>query len=774
MRATSVCSAVVAAGLVVFGSVLGTASASPRPSPAVTPAATSHPHFSARAWISHRHERQGHRRRSGSSSRVPLSSSPQIVRIDAATHTAYVSSDQGVVSVVDTRSCTARTHSCPAPAAQLHTPNPGADLAVDDATHTLYVSNENGDGTVSEVTLFDVTHCHAGDVSGCAGPVASIPETDIPLGIAADFARGTLYVGNVASHVDVLDVRTCHVGRLTGCASAVVGGLSGAGPINPVLDPDRATLYVPEAGDGTTTSQVVGVHDLRHCRAGDVSGCGAPDVHMATGVSPTTAELVARTHTLYVQNQDGTMTVLDVTRCSGQDGSGCAQPLVDVPVGASFGSGIAGIDGTLYQANDDSDTVSVVATRHCRAGDTSDCPVVPAPTLRTGLQPFWVAADPSTGTVYTTDHLDGTLEALDAGGCSARSDALCRRLGPSDTTDERILADDATHTWYGEAPDGSLVLFDTRTCTARHPERCAASEVRTGVHDNVDAPVLDQELHTLYLQNDDTGTGDHVLDVVDQSRCTISVQTGCHTVASVPLPSGSSGVMAVDPTTGTLYLSSFDGRLWVIDAAHCNAADQSACVTPTVSVPVASGAFGLLDDPSTTTVYVGSFGADNTGTEVDLVSTVHCRSGDVSGCRATPASFDGGSAPANLVLDRHSLYVIDNADGDSPGAIRVYDETQCTATTPAGCVARATFAVGRAPYRSVIDPVSHRAFVVDFAHAAVNTFSTDTCNAHRFDGCRDHEIEVDDHPVRAAVDPATGSVFVLSFEHGRTYDIVEP
>jgi DNA-binding beta-propeller fold protein YncE len=703
---------------------------------------------------------------------VRLGTGAQSFAIDARTGTAYVSSDEGTVSVVDVRHCNARrSRSCKGPIAELAGPSDGIGVAV--YRRSLYVASGVG-GTNGLVSVYDIAHCRVADISGCGSAVAKMPVADIPVGLAVDRASGTLYVGNVADHVDVLDLRSCRRADLSGCGSADVGSIPATnGPVFPTLGVNH-TLYVPANGPGADGSgDSVHVIDLRHCHVGDIAGCGASEATLPADGGAVVAHLDKRTGTLYVQNQGAdTVSVLDVRRCTGARHSGCSQTPPQIPVGANPSGGFVETrDGRMYVANSDSDTLSTFATRECRAGDTTGCPTSPPRTARANGAPFWLAYDARTRTIFTVEHSGRALGVLRSTVCS-HGRRGCQHLLPSIAGDEQQLAVTSVHTWYGTDEKGNLTLTDTRACTPRHARRCAAAAIHTSEpNTSFGQLVADDRTHSLYMIANDPDTFRGSLVVLDTGTCNARVHTNCSPVApAMPLPDFTA-VIALDPSTHTVYVSTqADSTLQVVDGTRCNAKRQTACSAPVGQVPLDGVAFGVAVDPSARTVYVSEFGADFDSDIVYAVNSTHCRSTDASGCGHAPKQFTSDLAPLGLVVDttRHSLYVLASGGGDQEGKIDVYDTRTCNARGIRRCTPTDAFQVGRSPYVGALDPRTDRLFVADFEHAAVSVIGTRRCNASITRGCRDRQLDVGDSPADVAIDPRTHSVFVLNGLYQRT------
>ncbi|WP_375496838.1 YncE family protein [uncultured Jatrophihabitans sp.] len=768
--------------LVAGGAVAGQADAAPaRPGgPAITAPPTTPARSTAarlrntrqRALERHVASPQGPSARGARS--VPLGTSTQSLTVDAQTGTAYVSSDEGTISVVDVAHCNIRrASSCAGPIAELTGPAEAIGVAV--YRKTLYVTS-GVSGTDGAVSVYDITHCHAGDVAGCGAAVATVPLADIPTGATVDSSTGTLFVGNTADHIDVLALASCRAADVSGCGSTVVGSIPATdGPVYPTLDARTRTLYVPANGPGADASgDSVHVIDIRHCHAGDTSGCAAPEASLSADTGAVFSLLDQRTGTLYVENQSATsVSILDVRRCTGSQQAGCAQTPVDVPVGDNPSGGIIEtVDGRLFIANSDSDTLSTFNTRWCRAGVTSGCPTSPPPTVRADGAPFSLDYDPATGTIFTVEHSGKALGVLDANLCGP-SGRGCRHLLPSIAGNQEQLADQGVHTWYGVDDDGNLTLTDTRVCTAKHAARCASAAVHTSVPNTSGGQlVADDSTHSLYLIQTDQDTFRGSLVVLDTRTCNARVHTDCSPVAApMPLPNYTA-VIAFDPSTHTVYVTTQDdSTLQVIDGTRCNAITQTACSAPVGQAPLDGNVYGVAVDPSSRTVYVSEFGSDFDDDVVYAVDSTHCKATDVTGCGQTPKQFTSGLAPLGMVVDRahHTLYVLANAGGDHEGQIDVFDTRTCNARGTGGCTPAAAFDVGRAPFVAGLDPVTHHLFVADFEHAAVTVINTRQCNATRTTGCRDRQVEIGDTPGQVAIDPATHSAFLLAAHYNRSY-----
>ena len=88
------------------------------------------------------------------------------------------------------------------------------------------------------------------------------------------------------------------------------------------LEVIERTVYVPNQPDHS-----VSVVDGRDCNARDTSGCGQTPPTVAVGQAPLSIAIDDATHTVYVANQnDNTVSVINAATSNGHDSSGCAAP----------------------------------------------------------------------------------------------------------------------------------------------------------------------------------------------------------------------------------------------------------------------------------------------------------------------------------------------------------------------------------------------------------------------------------------------------------------
>jgi DNA-binding beta-propeller fold protein YncE len=148
---------------------------------------------------------------------------------------------------------------------------------------------------------------------------------------------------------------------------------------------------------------------------------------------------------------------------------------------------------------------------------------------------------------------------------------------------------------------------------------------------------------------------------------------------------------------------------------------------------VGKGTFNLAVSAATNTIYGANSGLMNfNGDTVSVINGGTCDGTSHSGCGHLAATAKVGLGPAGITVnDRtHTVYVANNANGDSPGTMSVINGATCNGTHTAGCHRHfPAMATGVAPLQVAVDTRNDILYVTDFGSAAVTILDAARCNA---------------------------------------------
>jgi len=360
-------------------------------------------------------------------------SGPGALAADPAVHTMYVTSGSSTVSMIDTSTCNAyHLSGCAATPPTVTVGSHPSAIAVDSQAHTVYVANAGtgSTGSTGSVSVINAGTCNATDPAGCGTPATLHVPGGHPDGITVDTATSTIYVATITSKgpnlVSVFNAATCNAASTAGCGQApavLKVGDSGGGPSNSALsltvDQATNTVYatnvilntVPFGGDS------VYVINGATCDAANTTGCGQTPATVTAGSNPWGIAVDQATDTIYTANiadgeHPGTVSVINGASCNGSDHSGCGQTPASIAAGfGSVGMAIDPATDTVYVANIQDASVSVIDSATCNGSDIADCSQAP-PKLAVGDYPSALAVDPAVGTAYVASGTENTVSVI--------------------------------------------------------------------------------------------------------------------------------------------------------------------------------------------------------------------------------------------------------------------------------------------------------------------------------------------------------------------------
>ena len=454
------------------------------------------------------------------------------VVVDPANHSVYVTNqkDDSVI-VVNANVCNG---SDPTGCATLDPPeiHTGADpevLTLDPDTQTLYTANQ----VDNDVSVIDATRCDAQTTSGCRARVPEVPNVSGAL--AADPAVHTTYVASSATAVAMIDDRTCNAFHTARCGQPPPSVTVGTYPSAVAVDPTTHTVYVANQGAGSTGS--VSVFDDRTCNTTDQSGCATlSTLHVPDGNADGIA-VNSRTDTIYVATitSDGgpdLISVFNGSTCDATATAGCGQTPASVatgsdggPVGSTESVAVNATTNTVYAASDTlgnpfvGDSIYVINGTTCDAANQTGCNKTPAtvtlnqlPSNPFGIpgqqpNPFAIAVDPATDTIYTANIANGegpgTVSVVNGNICNAHNTSGCDQIpatAPAGFGTVGIAVDPASDQVVAtNIEDTSITTINGHTCNGTKANGCQITRTRPIVGDYPGAISVDPAVDTAYV-----------------------------------------------------------------------------------------------------------------------------------------------------------------------------------------------------------------------------------------------------------------------------------
>ena len=692
---------------------------------------------------------------------VPVGNGAFFTALNPATHTLYVAnSNDNTLSVINTATCNAVvTVSCGQTPPTVQTGGGPVAIAVAQASDTIYVANLN-DGTVS---VINGAACNAQSTSGCGQVPATVTVGSGPDALVIDQTTGTLYVANGNdTTVSVVNTTTCNAKNTSGCSRTPATMQAGSGPSAIAVDQATRTVYVANFNDNT-----VSVVNGARCNAKNTSGCGQTPPTTPVGSAPVAIAINQAVGTVYVANiDDNTLSMINKATCNAQLTSGCGQTPPVVHVGAEpDGVAVDNPTGTIYESNYADATVSAIDAASCNATTTSGCGTQPAGSLRSGGGTNYVTVDPATGTIYTPNSITAfisynSVSVLNGITCNALITAGCTRFpatAPVGGNPLQPAVDDATHTVYvSNSADGTVSVINSAACNSTVTAGCLRSVVATVPVGNFPAYLaVDEATDTVYVPN----ANDNTVSVINGKSCNATVTSGCAQTPPVIAVPGGPGVIAVNELTDSVYVGTGAGTVAVINGATCNSAVTTGCSQTPATVTTGDWNIGdIAVNPQTNTIYTAN-NAPSPADDVSVIDGVTCNGTNTSGCSLTPPTATGVLGSGSVAVDQHTNTVYDTATT----TVAMINGSTCDATVTTGCSQTPPeFTAGNFPYVVRVDQRTNMVYVVNFVDNSVSIVDGLSCNATNTAGCgrRFPVVPVGGFPGGLAVSEAAGTVYV--------------
>ena len=718
---------------------------------------------------------------------VVLDGNPGAPVADPKTGTVYVpiqcktsacTPPEHVVDILSAAKCNAKVISGCRVVARATVGTSPLAAAIDPRTDTVYVVN-GGSNTVS---VLNGARCNARVTRDCR-PVATITVGNFPVSAVVNPATSTLYVANLAGgSISVINAAACNAVTTRGCARPARTVTDKAGP--DWIDVNTATDTVYAANSGTAsplTGDTVSVINGAACNGLTGRGCHQAPATVTVGLGPYAVAVDRASNTIYVANfvnglSGGSVSVINGATCDARTTAGCGQTPPAVPTG--IGTAFVALDGalhTVFAVNSADDTLSAISTTTCRGTVTSGCRNRPRNQQATLLRgpgfnsfPNGFALIPQSGTAYVAN-IGGRniLSVTSIRGCNATNTTGCRHEAPTVPEGAFLVsADPATNTIYaGNLNQPEIDVINGATCHARRLTGCAPVAEIPVADPGANVGTIDKAAHTLYAADPPSQN----VFMINIATCNATNTSGCAKAPPTVKIGTSPEVPAVNPATQTMYVSygANANQVAVVNAATCNAQDTSGCGQAPAVVKVGTGTVILAVSAATDTIYGPASGTQFSGDTVAVINGATCKGTDHSGCGHLAATAKVGFGPYGAaVSDRtHTLYVANNADGDSPGTVSVINSATCNGTITTGCSGPfPTAPTGPAPLLIAADARTGIFYITDFGSASVTALNGARCHARATGGCgkATHGQAVGSGPFGLAVNPRTSTVYVAN------------
>jgi serine/threonine-protein kinase len=324
----------------------------------------------------------------------------------------------------------------------------------------------------------------------------------------------------------MIDTRRCSAFHPDGCSEAAPTVTVGNRPLAIAVDEATHTAYVANQGaDGHGSLSVL---NTRQCNA-RTAACSATATVQVLAGTPTAIAVNVKTHTIYVATATSTgnnlLLVFDGASCDAVTTTGCDQTPAAMTVGPSndgcsyVAVAVNDVTNTIYATDTDTcavpfigDKVYVYDGAHCDAADTSGCGS-PVGTVTAGINPYALAVDPTTNTIYAPLIADGehsgSVAIIDGSRCNGSNTTGCGqtpRTVPAGFGSTAAAVDPITHAVYvANIEDTSVSVLETQQCDRAPATPSGHACSLLPVDDYPAALAVDPATGTLYVTSPTTG-----------------------------------------------------------------------------------------------------------------------------------------------------------------------------------------------------------------------------------------------------------------------------
>src|SRR5262249_15958923 len=200
---------------------------------------------------------------------------------------------------------------------------------------------------------------------------------------------------------------TCNATNTTGCGQTPAVTKVGKGTFNLAISTATNTIYAANSGLMHFNGDTVSVINGATCNGTNHYGCGHLASTAKARLAPALTTVTHRTHTDYVANNadaatPGTVPVINGATCNGTHTAGCHRHFAAMATSvAPLQIAVNTRTDILYVTDFGSAAVTILNGARCNATVTNGCGAAPGKQA-VGSQPFGLAINPRTNTIYVT------------------------------------------------------------------------------------------------------------------------------------------------------------------------------------------------------------------------------------------------------------------------------------------------------------------------------------------------------------------------------------
>ena len=255
-------------------------------------------------------------------------------------------------------------------------------------------------------------------------------------------------------------------------------------------------------------------------------------------------------------------------------------------------------------------------------------------------------------------------------------------------------------------------------------------------------PAVNPTTGTLYVPIQCTTrsckTPAHAVDLINAATCNARVRSDCSVVARARV--GSSPLSAViDERTNTIYVvNGTSNTESVLNGARCNARVTEGCGRPEATIRVGKFPTAAVVNPATRTLYVANTG----GGSISVIDTATCNAQTTRGCHEHGRIVKDKAGPSAVAIDvaTDTVYAANGGSSLNGDTVSVIDGAACNGRDGRGCgrIPR-TVRVGINTFWVDVDQATDTIYVANFVNesngGSVSVMNGDRCNARITAGC---------------------------------------